>query len=560
MIVLMKIPKEVINDFRNHLFFCFNYLNLGKTTPIQFEIARQIQEGPHDQIIAAGRGTGKSTITACLASWVWLKNPNATFLVLSNAQTKAIDFVSQARKIISLVPYCQHMVPGITHKDNALGFNLANRDVFTQDLSCVARGITGQITGLHSDYIVLDDIEVAGKNETPLTKDTLLRKLSELEGIRNDKARIIFLGTPHFQDSIYNTLKTSYPLIKYPAEAPDLTIPSEKEDVAPWILSLNLSAGEPTQPERFSKDALLQRKAKMGPAAYALQYKLDTSLSDEKKFPLKLRDLLVFDLDRKQAPESVIWQGKDPYIGVPSFGLSGDYVCSPMHLSSTYLPYQHTHMSIDPSGRGGDETGICIASSLSGMVYIHYLSGLQGGYGDAVLHKLVSLAMEYDCRLIRVESNFGDGMFSKLLLPVVKSMGCLAGIDEFRVGGSKERRIIETLEPVVSSHRLVVDRRVISDKVNQIQITRIKNSKGSLEKDDRIDALSSAVSFYRAQMNLDIEASSHKAKRIENERIAKDWLNNFRATDYVPCSGATRIIVSTEQNRKKKQNKSQWGW
>ena len=149
----MRVPQEVIEDFRNHLYFCFKHLGLGEPTKIQYELARQIQEGPDDQIIAAGRGTGKSTITACLASWVWLRNPNGTFLVLSNTQGKAIDFVSQARKILSVVPYCQHLAPRENDKDNALGFNLAVRTKFTQDLSCAARGITGQITEIGRAHV-----------------------------------------------------------------------------------------------------------------------------------------------------------------------------------------------------------------------------------------------------------------------------------------------------------------------------------------------------------------------------------------------------------------------
>ena len=553
----MKVPQEVIDDFRNHLYFCFKHLGLGEPTKIQYELARQIQEGPDDQIIAAGRGTGKSTITACLASWIWLRNPNGTFLVLSNTQGKAIDFVSQARKILSVVPYCQHLVPRENDKDNALGFNIAVRTKFTQDLSCAARGITGQITGLHSDFIILDDIEIAGKNETPVGKETLIKKLAELESIRNKPSRVIFLGTPHYQDSIYNVLKESYPMIKYPAEVPDPTIPSEMEDVADWVLELALEPGEPTQPERFDKAELASRKAKMGPSAYALQYKLDTSLADLGRYPLKLRDLIVLDIDPEVGPDKIVWQGQNPMPGMPVFGISGDIVPVPMHVSSVYLPFQQTVLFIDPSGRGADETGVCVASVLSGMIFVHELLGIEGGYDDGTLKKIARLVNEYKVNLVRVESNFGDGLFTKVLVPFLLQHCDQVGVEEYRVSGQKELRIIKTLEPVMAMHRLCVSRKAIRDQENQLQITRLHAGRGALKHDDRVDVLSAAVEYFKAHMSIDTERASEEYKKKEWEQRVKDWANNFRASDYVPCSGATKVVST---NHKPKQRNNQWGW
>jgi hypothetical protein len=553
----MRVPQEVTDDFRNHLYFCFKHLGLGEPTRIQYELARQIQEGPDDQIIAAGRGTGKSTITACLASWEWLKNPNCTFLVLSNTQGKAIDFVSQARKILSVVPYCVHLIPGDTDKDNALGFNVAIRTKFTQDLSCAARGITGQITGLHADRIILDDIEIAGKNETPIGKENLLKKLNELESIRNKPSRVIFLGTPHYQDSIYNVLKGSYPMIKYPAEMPNPTVPHEVEDVASWVLELNIEPGDATQPERFDRAELAARQAKMGPSAYALQYRLITSLADADRYPLKLRDLIVMDVDPQVGPDRVIWQGQNPLSGIPMFGISGDLIPEPMHISHNFMPYQHMHMSIDPSGRGTDKTGICVSSVLGGIIYIHELLGIDGGYDDATLTRIAKIVNEYNIPLIRVEANFGDGLFTKVLTPFITDRCGKVGIEEFKVTGQKELRIIETLEPVMSMHRLVIARKAIRDEENQMQITRLHRGRGALKHDDRVDSLASAVDFYKDHMVVDTKKTIQDIEKKTWEKRINDWANNFRAGDYVPNSGALKIIAS---NAKPKKARNQWGW
>ena len=117
------------------MFFCMKHLGLGEPTPMQYEIARQLQYGPNDFILAAGRGTGKSTLTAMFASWFMMSNSNKTILVMSATQQKAIEFISQTRKILNMVPYCNHMIPDEHTKDSALGFNHNIRTSFTQDLS-----------------------------------------------------------------------------------------------------------------------------------------------------------------------------------------------------------------------------------------------------------------------------------------------------------------------------------------------------------------------------------------------------------------------------------------
>ena len=554
----MDIPDEVLNDFRNHIFFCFKHLGLGTPTAMQYEIARDIQEGGTDRILMAGRGTGKSTITACLASWLWLKDPNKTFLVLSNTQSKAIDFVSQARRILSVVAYCRHLEPKVNDKDSALGFNVGCKDKFTQDLSCAARGITSQITGLHSDYIVLDDIEVSGKNESPVTKEALVKKLGELESIRNKGSLVLFLGTPHYQDSVYNTLRESYLVIKYPAEYPDTSVESEVEGLSDWVLALDLEAGDPTQPERFDKVELEKRKAKMGPAAYNLQYKLNTTLSDSSRYPLKLRDLIVLDIDAEVAPDRIVWQGQEVLDGIPFFGITGDIIAKPMYVSSTFLKYQQTIVTVDPSGRGEDETGLCVASILNGVLFIHEMVGLEGGYSDATLKKIASYVKLYNAKLVRVESNFGDGLFTKVLSPVIAQYCGQVGISEYRVTTSKEQRIIDSLEPAISAHRVVMNRKILKDPDNQYQISRIRPIRGSLKKDDRIDALAATVSYFKDHMAIDIDLYKEKKEKEKHENNVKQWSENFRASDYVNCSGATRIVSSSESPNKKRKN--QWGW
>ena len=59
--------------------------------------------------------------------------------------------------------------------------------------------------------------------------------------------------------------------------------------------------------------------------------------------------------------------------------------------------------------------------------------------------------------MIVVESNFGDGMFSKLLSSI-HAKTYPVSIEEVRHNTQKEVRIIDTLEPVMMQHRLILMR------------------------------------------------------------------------------------------------------
>ncbi len=549
----MNVPNEMVEDFRNHLWACFKYLGLGEPTGAQYAMAEALQTGPKDMQLQAGRGFGKSVITACLASWFLLRDPNATIMVVSATGNKAAEFISMTRRILDLVPYCEHLRPGDHTTDNAFAFNVEARTKVGQDKSCFARGINSQITGSHAEFVIGDDVEIEGNCETAASRTKLLNKVSEFEQIRNVGGRVIFLGTPQIQESIYNQLKEGYPVTKFPAVMPDKTILSEVENVNEWILSSGLEPGDPTQPERFPMDVLLERKAKIGPRLFSLHYKLDTSLADEAKYPLKLADLVVLDLSPEVCPEKIVWASSTPNKLVTSFGLAGDMIYEPMWISPKFSQYLQTAMFIDPSGRGKDETSVCLASTANGYVFIHELIGIEGGYNDAVLRKIAKLAFQYNINLIRVESNFGDAMFCQLLRPIVAETCGQVAIEDYRVTGSKENRIINILEPVMSQHRLCFNTRAIKDKETQYQITRLHAARGSLAHDDRVDVLAAAVKYWEDAIGLNVDDAVEKNRAKEKQAIVDEWLSNDRVHGLLgnKVSGALRLHKPNEDTSKR---------
>ena len=542
----MNVPQEVLDDFRNHLYFCFKYLGLGLPTPKQYAMAEELQNGSNDFLMQAGRGDGKSVINACFVSWKILKDINRTQLVLSAAGDKAIKFVSQVRQTLALVPYMQHLIPQEFEKDSAFGFNVHGRTKISQDLSVSAKGITSQITGSHADDILCDDIEVPENSDSPAAREKLWDRCMELENVRNkvEGATIRFLGTPQTKDSIYNKLAGLYRVVKFPAVMPDITNPVECENIHKYILGLELEIGQSTQVERFSDERLLEIEAKIGPSLFALHYKLDTSSSDSKRYPLHLADLVVMDVDFEMFPNKVTWSNSTQNKRVSSFGMRGDICYEPMWISPEHSSYMETVLFIDPSGRGEDETALCVASFSNGYVIVHELFGLQGGYDTATLQKICKLVLQYKIKKISYESNYGDGMFGQILKPVVASSCGQVAIQEYKVSGNKENRIINTLEPVFAQHRLVFNTRAIQDKENQIQITRITNRRGALKHDDRVDVLSAAVSYWSSSIAIDPDKAIQRNAEKEQKNIVKNWLSANRGISILGNKVSGAILVN----------------
>ena len=84
------------------------------------------------------------------------------------------------------------------------------------------------------------------------------------------------------------------------------------------------------------------------------------------------------------------------------------------------------------------------------------------GYADEVLRFLADIAKKWDVNYVVAESNMGDGMFSALLKPhLVRTHPCT--IEEVRHNIQKERRLCDTLAPLIQQHRLIINSRVIKN-------------------------------------------------------------------------------------------------
>ncbi len=523
-----------IKNFKNFLYLCWQHLNLPEPTKVQYDIADYLQSDEKRLVIQAFRGVGKSWITSAFVCHQLLLNPQRNILVVSASKSRADDFSTFTQRLIAEMPLLQHLQPRDNQRHSKVSFDVAPA-LASHAPSVKSMGITGQLTGSRADLIIADDVESANNSQTQLMRDRLSETVKEFDAIIKPKVgRIVFLGTPQTEMSLYNSLeergyKTKIWTALYPTKEQIIGYGNKLATIIGKVLN---KEGQPTDPERFNEIDLMERQSSYGRSGFNLQFMLDTTMSDANRYPLKLNDLIVLSgcSTWTEAPAKIQWaSGQDQIKALdpelPNVGLKGDYFTSPLYMSDEYTKFEGTVMSIDPSGRGADKTAYAVLKMLHGVLYLTAIGALDGGYNDETLKQLSQIAKTHDVNYVVIESNFGDGMATALLKPVMANIHPCE-IEEVRHSIQKEKRIIDTLEPIMNTHRLVIDEGLIKDDFrlepdHQLfrQMTRITRDKGALRHDDQIDALAIAANYWVERMDRDQQLSynQHKADLVDAE-------------------------------------------
>ena len=483
--------KKIRSDFKVFVYYIHQHLGLPDPTPVQLNMTDYLQHGPKRSIIQAFRGVGKSHLTAGYVVWRLLKDPETKILVVSASKERADAFSTFCQRLIWELEGLEYLKPRSEQRQSKISFDVGPSTA-SQSPSVKSVGITSQITGSRADLIVADDIEVLNNSGTQQMRDKLAETIKEFDAVLKPlpTSRVVFLGTPQTEDSLYAKLpERGYECRIWPARMPkEEEIDKYGESLAPFIKGLDLAPSAPTDPLRFQEEDLLEREASYGKAGFAMQFMLSTQLSDMERFPLKVRDLIVMSVDNEQGPLRLTWGPLEDRAlnDLPNAAMRGDRMYPPMNVGDVVTDFSACVMSIDPSGRGADETGYAVVKMLNGFLYVVACGGLSGGYDDTTLTELSHIAKKFKVNEIVVESNFGDGMFIKVLQPVTA----------------------QKYEQAVRFHKMLI-----------YQMTRITTDKGSLKHDDRLDALSMAVGYYVEQMNRDEVAgeSAHKQDLLDKE-------------------------------------------
>ena len=552
------------DDFKLFLQALWEQLDLPQPTRAQYAIADYLQSGPKRLQIQAFRGVGKSWITGAFVLWTLFNNPEKKIMIISASKERADNMSIFLQKLIIETPWLNHLQP----KSDEARWSRISFDVNCsphQAPSVKSVGITGQLTGSRADLMILDDVEVPGNSMTEMMREKLLQLCTEAESILTPKndSRIMYLGTPQTTFTIYRKLaeRNYRPFVwtaRYPRNQKQyegLIAPQLQEDidkgVAPWT---------PTD-DRFTEDDLVEREASMGRSNFMLQFMLDTSLSDAEKFPLKMSDLIVTAVNPTEGPENVIWcsDPRNVLKELPTVGLPGDYFHSPMQLQGEWSPYTETIASVDPSGRGADETAVAYLSQRNGLIYLHEMRAYRDGYSDNTLLDILRGCKKYGATTLVVESNFGDGIVAELFNKHIQQTKQRILVKEERANVRKEERIIDTLEPVMNQHRLIVNKSVVDWDYNSnkdeapekrllymlfYQMSRMCREKYAVKHDDRLDALAQGVKYYTESFSISANEQMKQRKRDEFQDMLESFLDD-------PQSATNHLVLGMDIDQRR---------
>ena len=564
------------HDFRKALWLIWDRINLPNPTASQYEVAEFLQFGGQKVFCTAARGWGKSWITAAFGVWchamssawagegcdckycvrmpdvngVGLRANDLRVRCVSASKDRVDEFVSFSKQIIEQIPEFQFLQPAPGDKITwAFDRFTVGGAPISQSPSTMASSIFGQLTGGRANIIIFDDIETPNTSETVGMRTKLRKRMEEFAALTIPEfTRLVGLGTPQCEETILVEMESKGYQVRYwPAEylddarreaLGDRLAPSHREPTPEMI-------GKTTEGVRFSDMILAEKRLEMGRSTYALQMLLDTRLSDQDKYPLRLSDLIIADISGDEAPDRIVWcNDPDKKANLDPVGFSGDAFYNPMHISPEWSKFSGTVMFIDPSGKGKDETGFAVVKHRLGMLYCTACSGYTGGYSADTLNDLAIQAKLQRVDNVLVESNLGIGMFGQLFYPVLKevfedpNVGGYVGfppiIEDSRASGQKELRIVSTLEPVMNQHRLVMSTEVWRQDAKTIpgvareeqqayrlgyQLTRLTRDRGCLRHDDRLDALAGAVAYWEESLSTggDEELAREKQRATEEE-------------------------------------------
>lgn len=558
-------------------------------TWLQLDIADYLEHGPLYRMIQAQRGQAKTTITAAYGVWRLIHNPSCRVLVISAGDTQATEIANWVLQIIRNMPELRCMRPDTQHgdRDSVKAFDvhyILKGPEKSPSVACI--GISANSQGKRADVLIADDIESAKNSQTAVQRERIAHLSKDFSSICST-GDIIYLGTPQSVESIYNGLPArGFDVRVWPGRFP--TADEEANygpHLAPSILAkmqanpklrqgggLIGDRGQPTDPVMLSEEKLQKKERDQGMAYFQLQHMLDTRLADKDRFPLKPENIIWMSINPSRNPIEVNFlKSKEYQIEVPI-----DFpIKTAMYRAASFGTEfgsfdDKTYMYIDPSGGGanGDELAYAVTRFMANKVFVLAVGGMPGGYGQDVVNKIVDLAIQYKVNLIGIERNYGNGAFRAIMEPVLIKKHGNCGIEEMWETGQKELRIIDILEPVLSSNRLVMDLGIIrADQmaVQQypiekrsvyslfFQLGRITRDRNALVHDDRVDALAGAVRFWVDLLARNEEDAVRQAAQRAYEKLMADPLG------YGPAASAqfnswrlpTNSAMSSLDRRKK---------
>ena len=565
----------------------------GPPSDLQLEAADFIQNGGNRIALFCCREFGKTTLLRLYPPWIHKQDRNARISTISAGDDFSSRILRATRQLITQWEYLNDLSPEWGQKDGAKGYNVKGA-VSNPNLSMAAFTVLGNIPGNRPDVLIPDDIESLANSDTVKKRDILRSRAASLEHIPETKfGKIIYAGTPQIQESYYFKVLPAmgYKIRIYPQRYPtkelfekvlykdddevltygDCLSPKLREDMKkkPHLMTGGGIHGkwgwacDKRFPEWMCRQ--IERRC-ITEQEYRLHYLLDTSFAGEEMRPLKVSNLMVMDLHENAGPSDIYYRRDESLaIDLPNVAFDGDQYYAPAQIGEL-IPWAGKVMTIDPAEvKEGDETAYTVLGWSWNRFYCLENNGIPGGYDTDTFTKIAHEILRWRVPLALVEEGKGQGAWAELFRTRLREVcakaheiypdlhkepwRCAVGIlNRGQAASMKERRIAETLGPVVCDHRLIINRRIIEREYEDrlriprraperwllmYQFANLTVERHSLSKDDRLESLEMAVRHVQHLLGID---SSRTAELMAGQR-AEEYRQRYK--DYCAAVGAT---------------------
>lgn len=540
-----------------------------KPSRLIYDVGERLEDGPNKDIEMGFRGLAKSYSTVGYGLARLRRNRKEIVLSVSGEGGQAKGNAALAWQWMNGMDWLMDMRPTGVLRQSSQAFDVQGGGGAKSE-NFAALSLFSSLPGRRASLIIADDVETPNTSATEISRRELEDRFSELGGAilidtPEHPGEVKVLGTPQTEDTIYLKLAMKgYGMRIWP-----VLYPTEEELVhyGPWLAPLigdavaktPSLAGTSTEPTRFGEDTLFKpggRKDEYGLLGFRRQFLLWTDVGGSAEKPLKLRDCPILDIPAPsgfstfKVPSVIQWNtlpiNKVPNLEVDA--LNGDsemfFPIQDADFLNLRQPPEMICMEIDPSGGGKDETSWSVGCELLGNVIVLDWDARLEGFSADTMMAIAVCAKKWGVHKIRIERNFGGGMFSELLRPFLLKVNHNCTIEEEFATGQKEVRIIDTLEGLMTDHRLIFnlaplkrDYQVRYDKVEDskrrnyrltYQLTRITREKGCLAHDDKADSLAGLCNMFLGTLKRRTDEAADKAREASLEGEMRKMIETRR--------------------------------
>lgn len=476
-------------DFALYLKWTLDYQGL-KAEKSQIEIANHLQFGGSAVGVMACRGASKTTIGSIhYVNWRHLRCPSLKVLVLSGVENRAQDIARANFDNYSNLPWLKHLSPRRGSSETA--FNLAGVTI-EPTRSLTSYSILGNFTGLRSDLLVMDDLQMEGQTSEDRYRQILDKANKATSLLRPPETRPTnwFAETPWYPGPMPESCPERTQKVvfgNYQDVHNDIYTPPDDPDAPHFMRAVNLKKWSALIPDENGVE-IPGEKGKWRSSFPAI---LPVSQLLMRKGALSKQDwALQFMLDKSQVP-----QAADAVLDLKKInGLCWDARDEKAAATTNWS------IVIDPADGKGDSFVAIVCAPFMGTLWVKDIwTWTLKDSADCVADLLKRASADKHIKRIYFESSFtalGD------VFKLVKQRdGYRIPCDPFQSRENKLKRTL-SIEPALHSGRMRLRRELLTMREVRHQLENLRAGSMPKPKDDVVDCLGFAYRVHQDRLGV----------------------------------------------------------